>query len=396
MTRKMKILILEDSKTDIDLICWEIESGNILYHKLVVDNKEDYITALNDFHPDLILSDHSLPQFNSLEALDILLAKGSKIPFILVTGTMSEDFAVKVMKNGAWDYVSKNQLNLLPEAITKAMQKYHLEKGRRTFLYEAILTEAYMQEAESIAHYGSWQLDMINNKLKLSKEAYNILGYFAGETEISYEKIFTRIHPDEVDKIKRLINDIVTNPNHDVYQDSFRLINSDGEYRVIKVEFVLKHNLGHKLLRVNGVVQDVTASVKTEEHLQVSETNSLKQEEVKTEDAIIFLNSSGYILGSNIEAQNMLGYSKDEMINKPISIIYEDKQMQHEDFFRYRKNIKGEVRFKNKSFYLKKNGSRVLTDVVVTILVDHEDKLSGFMLVLREINVNARHLLLNN
>ncbi len=127
MTKKIKILHLEDVEIDADLVSRILKKGKIEAEILVVDNKEAYVEALIEFDPDVILSDHTLPSFNSGEALNIFLQSGIKIPFILVTATMSEEYAVSVIKAGANDYILKDHLEKLPEAITNALQKIESE-----------------------------------------------------------------------------------------------------------------------------------------------------------------------------------------------------------------------------------------------------------------------------
>ena len=87
--------------------------------------------ALEDFHPDVILSDHALPQFNSVEALAICRKNSLNMPFILVTGTVSEEFAVSCLKQGADDYVLKSNLVRLPTAIINALKQRNVELKRK-------------------------------------------------------------------------------------------------------------------------------------------------------------------------------------------------------------------------------------------------------------------------
>ncbi|MEP7143076.1 MAG: response regulator [Ferruginibacter sp.] len=127
MRKKIKILHLEDAESDADLVKRALKKANIEAEILVVDNKETYMKAMIEFVPDIILSDHTLPSLNSAEALNIFLQTGIKIPFILVTATISEEYAVSVIKAGANDYVLKDRLEKLPEAIINSLEKIELE-----------------------------------------------------------------------------------------------------------------------------------------------------------------------------------------------------------------------------------------------------------------------------
>jgi PAS domain S-box-containing protein len=97
----------------------------------VVNTRTQYKDALAGFVPEIVLSDHSLPAFNSIEALDILRKSGLEIPFILVTGAVSEEFAVIAVKKGVDDYILKDRLHRLPVAVVSALEKYRAEAERK-------------------------------------------------------------------------------------------------------------------------------------------------------------------------------------------------------------------------------------------------------------------------
>lgn len=131
MKEHLKILILEDVEEDVELVRRELMKEKLLFTLYRVDKKDEYLSSLVEIKPNVILSDHSLPQFNSVEALEISQRIGSNIPFILVTGTVSEEFAVTCLKNGADNYVLKGNLSRLPSAITNALQQKATEKNRK-------------------------------------------------------------------------------------------------------------------------------------------------------------------------------------------------------------------------------------------------------------------------
>ena len=131
MERSLKILVLEDVPDDVGLIERELRKGGLRFETCRVDSKPEFIRALRQFKADVILSDHSLPQFNSFEALKLCRRLGISIPFILVTGSVSEEFAVTCLKEGADDYVLKSNLIRLPNAIVNSLKKKQLEKDRK-------------------------------------------------------------------------------------------------------------------------------------------------------------------------------------------------------------------------------------------------------------------------
>ena len=128
---KLKILLLEDNAEDAENVQRLLKKENLNCEFRVVVTHEDYLNSLNNFQPDLILSDNSLPQFNATEALNILQQQSLHIPFILVTCPVSEEFAAKIIKAGATDYILKDRLIRLPEAIDAALKQKKIEKEKQ-------------------------------------------------------------------------------------------------------------------------------------------------------------------------------------------------------------------------------------------------------------------------
>lgn len=130
MAAPLRILMLEDDPIDADIVQWALkENFDCLFNVAV--NKEAYCEALDQYKPDLILADNALPRFNATEALEILLQRSMDIPFILVTGTVSEEFAANIIRLGADDYILKDRLARLPAAINTALQKKRTEAAIR-------------------------------------------------------------------------------------------------------------------------------------------------------------------------------------------------------------------------------------------------------------------------
>lgn len=135
MEPEIKILIVEDSVDDVLLMEHQLRKEGVLFNTLIVEDRESYEKALSKFKPDIIVSDHSLPQFDSLAALKIFQSYkkiyNPAAVFILVTGTVSEEFAVQIMKSGADDYILKDRLTRLPSAIMNALEKNRLKVKNR-------------------------------------------------------------------------------------------------------------------------------------------------------------------------------------------------------------------------------------------------------------------------
>ena len=118
----IRILILEDRPTDAELIQFELQEGGLLFIAKVVMTEEEFIHEIQEYCPDLILSDYDLPAYNGGLALAEARSRCPDTPFILVTGAVGEDRAIDILTQGAKDYVLKNRLNqrLIP-AVRRAL-----------------------------------------------------------------------------------------------------------------------------------------------------------------------------------------------------------------------------------------------------------------------------------
>jgi PAS domain S-box-containing protein len=130
MNRAFRVLILEDVTTDAELTERELRKAHLDFTPERVETKEAYLRALAEFRPDIILSDFGLPQFNGLEALRLLKGRNVDAPFILVTGSLTEEVAVECMKEGASDYVLKTSLRRLPSAVLNALERAEARRSR--------------------------------------------------------------------------------------------------------------------------------------------------------------------------------------------------------------------------------------------------------------------------
>jgi signal transduction histidine kinase len=130
MERVLRILMLEDIIEEAGLIERALKKAKLPFVSMRVDGPGEFVGALDSFNPDVVLSDHALPQFNSIEALKLCRSRGLMIPFILVTGTVSEEFAVNCLKQGVDDYILKSNLSRLPAAILNSLNQREMESRR--------------------------------------------------------------------------------------------------------------------------------------------------------------------------------------------------------------------------------------------------------------------------
>jgi len=141
MPTPLRVLIAEDRPDDAELMVYELSRSGFEPKWTRVETEEDYLKELQSA-PDVILADHTLPNFNAPRALRLLKDRGMDVPLIMVTGSISEEVAVERIKEGASDYILKDRMARLGPAVKRALEeKYSVLKSvRQTNLSGAILS----------------------------------------------------------------------------------------------------------------------------------------------------------------------------------------------------------------------------------------------------------------
>ena len=314
-THKLKILHLEDLASDVEFVEKELKKGNIQYEKLVVDNKNDFIKALVDFSPDIILSDHSLPSFNSIEALKIVKASGINAPFILVTATMSDEFAVRVIQLGGDDYILKNNLSRLPSAIKQAMDKNLAQQEKiKAGQQLKIAHERLLFHLEnSPLGYIEWDDKLCMRSL--SNRAEEIFGWnlqqFKDQQGTGYNQVYKEDQPRVFKMLKQLIDGTVARNN-------IRNRNYTRDGRVIWCEWfnsALKDETG-KVITILSLVQDITERKQAEEALGNNELRFREFFETAPEALFVVDPVSNTFVDYNHNALQLIKCSGEDLLKK--------------------------------------------------------------------------------
>ncbi len=158
--KELRILILEDVTTDAELIKDELTEAGTVFTSCCVKDKGPYLKALDEFSPDIILSDYSLPSFDGLSALKLAVRKCPDVPFIFVSGALGEETAIELLKQGATDYVLKSRLSRLGPAVSRALQEVKERKERR-------IAEEELKKREQALELKSRGLEEANTALKV-------------------------------------------------------------------------------------------------------------------------------------------------------------------------------------------------------------------------------------
>lgn len=131
MRRRIRALLVEDAVDDATLVLMQLRKGGFDVSAERVDTWSDLERALTKGGWDIVLSDHSLPGFTSVDVLRVLRERRLDVPCVLVSGRIGEEAAVQAMRAGAADFVSKHHLNRLDTAVARALREAEDRRARR-------------------------------------------------------------------------------------------------------------------------------------------------------------------------------------------------------------------------------------------------------------------------
>jgi PAS domain S-box-containing protein len=307
-TNSLNLLILEDVPADADLIQHELRKAKLSFEAVCVQSEEEFRRELERARPDAILSDFSLPQFNALAALEILRERDWQIPFVLVTGSQSEEVAVRCIKKGADDYILKESLKRLPSALLGAISRRQAEQDR-------LAAQLALRESEehfrTLIENSSDIITILSPRGKVlfeSPSVERVLGY--KPEDLVGRNAFDLVHPNDLQEVLTAFSGELKKEAEPEEVVEYRFRHRDGSWRFLE-------SIGKNMMHdphVRGIVvnsRDVTERKRAEE--RIHEQAALLD---KATNAIMTLNLEGEITFWNSGAERLYGWRSDEAVDR--------------------------------------------------------------------------------
>ncbi len=183
MDKTLRALIIEDCPDDAELVLLELERSGLKVEHKRVETAEQLIVALEDGDNewDVIIADFSLPHFSAPEALKIVKQRELFIPFIIVSGTIGEETAVEMMREGANDYLIKDRLKRLPAAIRSEIRKMESVRKARKMQEELRSAKQFSDKIISSMKEGFSILDKQGVHLRVNEAFCKMTGFSKDE-----------------------------------------------------------------------------------------------------------------------------------------------------------------------------------------------------------------------
>ncbi|MFA6970997.1 MAG: PAS domain S-box protein, partial [Gallionella sp.] len=300
MNKELRVLMLEDTPTDAELAGHELRKAGIAFTSLRVETREAFIHALEEFRPDIILSDYKLPDFNGIAALEIVKRDHPEVPVVMVTGALPDIEAVEMIHAGAKDYVLKDRLARLAPAVQRALSTVQSNRARQAA--EQALQESkarYKRIAEGLTDY-QYTVRIDNGyavKTTQSPACVTVTGYTAEEFSANPGLWIQMVASEDREFVLEHVKQILA--GNDVPPMEHRIIRKNGDIRWVSDTTILFKDASGKLLSYDGVIKDITERKRAELMLRASESQL----------AVIYANVSDIIFVISVEPNDQFRFA---------------------------------------------------------------------------------------
>ncbi len=257
VTTALRVVIAEDSEEDALLLVRELRRGGYepVYQR--VDTASAMKVALEHQPWDLVLSDYNIPGFSGLEALALIRERGLDIPFIFVSGTISEDQAVAAMKAGASDYLAKGQLKRLLPAIARELREAQGRAARRA-------SDARLATLVEYAPVGICRSTPAGRFLSVNAALVRILGYDSA-TEVLQLDMAHDVYADPAERQRLVDRHAHTDREYDDIEATWK--RKDGSLLNVQLSGRAVRNAARQIEYYEAFVRDVTEQRRLQQQL---------------------------------------------------------------------------------------------------------------------------------
>jgi PAS domain S-box-containing protein len=271
-SKQVRILIVEDNHNDIDLLNHELKKSGFAPLLRIAQTKEEYEYELQQFKPEIILCDFSLPSFDGLTAFHIKQKIVPETPFIVVSGMIGEDKAIELVKEGVTDYVLKEKLSQVIPKISRALHEAAEVQERKNIFEKLTQSEVKYRTLFDMSPFPMWVFDVETFYfLDVNQAAIKHYGYSRDEF---MSMTIKDIRPQEdVLKVEEIVRH--TKKTGAFTRGIFTHIKKNGQHISVEIQSNLIDLDGKKVRIV--LASDVSSRVR---YIREIETKNKKLEEI--------------------------------------------------------------------------------------------------------------------
>lgn len=314
MTEPLNVLVVEDSETDFILIERQLRRHGLNTRCRRVASCRELNDALAEGGWNVVLSDYTVPGMDFDDSLRLIQERLPDLPVILISGSIGEERAVELLRQGVWDFVLKDRPGRLGPAVERSLRDMEERRVRRAA--EKALSESelrFRQMAETIGEVFWLRSSDFGSILYVSPAFEHVWGRSCAELYANPKLWLETIHTDDVPKVLRAMDDLAQGRRFDI---QFRIIHPDGTLRWINDRgYVLRDETGEVVL-ASGVASDITERRQAAERLRQAATVF-----TSTQEGVLITDLDGNILTVNPAFTTITEYTEAEVLGQNPRIL---------------------------------------------------------------------------
>ncbi|MEW6196958.1 MAG: PAS domain S-box protein [Bacteroidota bacterium] len=384
MKNNLKILLLEDSDLDAELLQHILSEEGIECSITRAANQKEFFSAINQFEFDVILSDNTLPDYDGLSALKYAREHKPHIPFIFVSGTIGEERAVEALRHGARDYVLKQHINKLVPALQRVTHESKIEQAKIRAEKELRASEEKYRRLVNEVNDGFYITDQHGNITFANAALAKMLGYGRVEDLIGHN--FLEFIPGE--KANQFARQYKSHLEMAKPPDNFEVevLRIDGLTAYLDMKPVLIIEQG-KVFGTRGVIRNITERKRAEIEI-ISQKNRFEQLFNNSPIATALLDIQDKVLLINEAFTILFGYFIEEIRGKNINdlLVPIDRRNEAQSFSN-ETHLGHQV---NKESYRKKKDGTLAFVQIIGVPVIINDKTAGIYGMYVDLSVRKK------
>lgn len=260
LPERIRVLVAEDVATDAEIEVRELRRAGMSIEHRLVDSEQSFRLELERFSPHVIISDFSMPLFDGMAALALARELRPEVPFLFVSGTIGEEYAIRALKNGATDYVLKTNLVRLPAAVERALQEARDRRARRKAEKKLAATRERLQSIFESLPDVLWSHELPSLRTAYISPAVAQIYQRPPEQFLAKSDLWQdMIHPEDRPSVVAAWQELLKGKPFDV---EYRIHRPDGQLRWINDRGRMIHDVAGNPTRLDGLARDVTDAVR--------------------------------------------------------------------------------------------------------------------------------------
>ncbi len=283
MVTKIHVLVIEDNPADANLIRVYLKEAGIKHEFFHSETLYEGVEIAETKSIDIVLLDLKLPDSSGFKTLTHFKQRCPKLPVIVLTGLDDDDIGSQAVKAGAQDYLVKSrQLNstILSRALRYSIQRHKTQSRLEETAKRLSISEKRFIEAQEMAHFGNWEIDIVTNSMSWADEVYRIFGFIPQSITPSLTDYLGYVHSEDRDMVNDAFEDAIKDGQ--THTIEYRIVIDGHKIKHLANQFQISTDDYTKKILLVGAVQDITEQKQAQQLMEekniTEKTSKIKEE----------------------------------------------------------------------------------------------------------------------